>query len=253
LDEIASVNTTTASVQPNRSANEYPTSADAGVNKILAFAAPRSESRTEKKTEQRYVAPPKAKKPVSSEIQAPLVPNGSNHRADVDVNVINDRYKIEITTEDLSVAPLEASGHDPSHEDEEEELEIQSMRSLWSRRYARTLEEGIRRETASELNSLLSDAQIEARTTEGRLYMERTFMGLVNAVADEHEDLDIDISTVADSPFWRKEVKELRINFSRLGFKPIPLGGYEIQEDDRQLFLIESADEAFDRIDKDNS
>ena len=46
----------------------------------------------------------------------------------------------------------------------------------------------------------------------------------------------------------------MRINFSRLGFKPIRLGGNEIQpEDDRQLSLIESADEAFDRIDKDKS
>lgn len=47
----------------------------------------------------------------------------------------------------------------------------------------------------------------------------------------------------------------MRLNFSRLGFKPIRLGGNEIQEgeDDRQLSLIGSADEAFDRIDKDSS
>ena len=135
-----------------------------------------------------------------------------------------------------------------------EEPDTNRKKSLWSRRYARTLEEGIRRETASELYSLLNDAQIEARTTEGRRYVERSFMGLINAFADEHDDLDIDISTVPDSPFWRKEVKEVRINFSRLGFKPIRLGGNEIQpEDDRQLSLIESADEAFDRIDKDKS
>jgi len=79
-------------------------------------------------------------------------------------------------------------------------------------------------------------------------------MGLINAVAEEHEDLDIDITTVANSPVWRKEVTEFRINFSRLGFKPIRLGGNEIQEEEvQQLSLIECADEAFDRLDKDNS
>jgi hypothetical protein len=149
---------------------------------------------------------------------------------------------------------------DPVRDGDDEEsglnqVEKQSIRRLWSRRHARTLEEGIRRETAPELYALLNDAQIEVRTGQGRRYMERTFMGLVNALAEEHEDLDIDINAAGFSPFWRKEVKEIRLNFSRLGFKPIRLGGNEIlgEGEDDQLSLIESADEAFDRIDKDKS
>ncbi|CAJ1901698.1 unnamed protein product [Cylindrotheca closterium] len=240
LDEIASVKNTTAtaSTVPDAVTQEYPTPTNNGVNNRLRFAVPRSESMNKKKAEQRYIAPQKAKETASvRELPPPVTLNETNHQKDVDTNVINDGHNFELTTGDLTVA------------------EAQTTRSLWSRRYARTLEEGIRRETASELNSLLSDAQIEARTSEGRRLVERTFMGLINALAEEHEDLDIDISTVADSPFWRKEVKELRINFSRLGFKPLRLGGNEIQEgdDDRELSLIESADDAFDRIDKDNS
>jgi hypothetical protein len=162
---------------------------------------------------------------------------------------------------DIPEGYISSKSSDPVRDSDDEEsglnqVEKQSIRRLWSRRYARTLEEGIRRETAPELYALLNDAQIEVRTSQGRRYMERTFMGLINALAEEHEDLDIDINAPGFSPFWRKEVKEIRLNFSRLGFKPIRMGGNEILgegEDDRQLSLFESADEAFDRIDKDKS
>jgi hypothetical protein len=85
-------------------------------------------------------------------------------------------------------------------------------------------------------------------------------MGLLNAVAEEIEDLDVELSTIRQTPIWRKELKEVRVNFSRLGFKPLRMGGSNMADEDEEndpkdtLFsLVECADEAFDRIDKDNS
>lgn len=140
-----------------------------------------------------------------------------------------------------------------------------SLRRLWRRRHARTLEEGIRREKATELSDLLNRAQIDARPDSKR-YVERTLMGLINALTEEVEDLDIELTTKRRTPVWRKEVKEVRINFSRLGFKQLQMGGSDkydrqgnavvketVKEEDDALSLVQSADEAFDRIDKDKS
>jgi hypothetical protein len=108
-------------------------------------------------------------------------------------------------------------------------------------------------------------AQIDARKSHNRRYVERTLMGLINALAEEIEDLDVDIEAIPNTPIWRKEVKELRINFSRLGFKPLRMGGSDMSrfqttdepEDaegaEPKLSLVECADEAFNRIDVDNS
>jgi hypothetical protein len=138
-----------------------------------------------------------------------------------------------------------------------------SIRRLWRRRHARTLEEGIRRKKSIKLSDLLTRAQIDARKPEGKGLVERTLMGLFHALAEEVEDLDVEFSAVSKTPLWRKEVKELRINFSRLGFKPIRMGGsdkYDLtgaevkkEKTDLGLSFVDSADEAFDRIDKDNS
>lgn len=248
LDPV--VNTTTTSSFPVRVAKEDPKSVDTSVAKWSSLAVPHGEPLNgKKKPEQSHVATRASKEASIADLTSKVSPNG---RSEASIQVKNDRFKIDILTQDLSGD----EGDDLSDEEEEDEPERNSIKSLWSRRYARTLEEGIRRETASELYALLQGVQIEARTSEGRRYVERSLMGLINALADEHEDLDVDMTTVADSPFWRKEVKEFRINFSRLGFKPIRLGGNEIQgggEDDRQLSLIECADEAFDLIDKDKS
>ena len=145
------------------------------------------------------------------------------------------------------------------------EPETLYLRRLWRRRHARTLEEGIRREKTTQLSDLLNRAQIDARP-EGRKYIERTLMGLINALAEEVEDLDIKLKTKSKTPIWRKEVQEFRINFSRLGFKPLRMGGSDkydrkgnaiiketFGDDDEGLSLVESADEAFERIDKDKS
>jgi len=165
-----------------------------------------------------------------------------------------------------------------------------SLRRLWRKRNARTLEEGIRRERRNTLSFLMNKAIINARPSQERSYIERSLMGLINGLAEEVEDLDIELNTVSKTPFWRKEVDEIRINFSRLGFRPLQLGGtnsvIEITElDDRydydkngkannridtissgsqqggsdvnngvtELSFVECADEGFDRIDEDGS
>ena len=157
-------------------------------------------------------------------------------------------------------------GSNNKNYNDDDSSETLSLRRLWRRRHARTLEEGIRREKATQLSDLLNRAQIDVRRPEGRKYVERTLMGLIHALAEEVEDLDIELNTKANTPFWRKEVKDIRINFSRLGFKPIRMGGSDkydrkgnaivketAREIDEGLSLVESADEAFDRIDKDKS
>ena len=142
-------------------------------------------------------------------------------------------------------------------------------RNLWRRRHARSLEEGIRREKTkdwrkelSELSSLLRRTQFDTQRVQvGRRFLERTIMGLINALADEVEDLDVTLDSISGTPLWRKEVNEVRVNFSRLGMKPLRMGGCEAAEqviskssrDDKDLSSIECADEAFDRIDVDNS
>jgi hypothetical protein len=149
-----------------------------------------------------------------------------------------------------------------------------SLRRLWRRRHARTLEEGIRRERTDELSMLMNRAQIDANQGQERSYVERTLMGLINVLAEEIEDLDIDLNTIPNTPLWRKEVEELRINFSRLGFRPIRMGGTNAvidrnieeaelenvdetenlkQEIATELSFVESADEGFNKIDEDNS
>ncbi|KAG7361590.1 EF hand domain containing protein [Nitzschia inconspicua] len=146
-----------------------------------------------------------------------------------------------------------------------------TLRLLWRRRHARTLEEGIRRERTDELSVLMTRAQIDATQGQDRSYVERTLMGVINVLAEEVEDLDIDLTTVRKTPIWRKEVQELRINFSRLGFRPIRMGGtnavpieypaepsmgtIDIPNDNNvtDLSFVETADEGFDQIDEDNS
>jgi hypothetical protein len=167
----------------------------------------------------------------------------------------------------VSAPPTKTKMNDetPPEEPKEEtkKQESLSLRSLWRRRHARTMEEGIRREKATQLSFLLSKVQIEARKERGRRYVERTLMGLIHALAEEVEDLDVELKT-SPSPFWRKEVNQMKINFSRLSFKPLRIGGMKkpipkqqtenSQDVDHvELSLVKSADEAFDIIDADNS
>lgn len=143
-----------------------------------------------------------------------------------------------------------------------------TVRKLWQRRHARSVEEGVRREKtgekATQLYMLLSKV---APSRPG--YFARTISGLISALAEEADGLEVDVDAREETPLWRKQVDAIRINFSRLGFKPLRMGGldeairsFETQipesrvenlAKDLELAAVSSADEAFDRIDEDKS
>lgn len=135
-------------------------------------------------------------------------------------------------------------------------------RAIWKRRNARSAEEGIRREKLPQLSSLLENAK--ALDIQSPRYAARTIAGLVSALAEEVDDLDVEVVARPDTPFWDKQVDEVKIKFSRIGFKPLKMGGLrqamkefdEHCDDDNvsnRLRQLSNADEAFDEIDVDNS
>jgi hypothetical protein len=152
----------------------------------------------------------------------------------------------------------------------ENEDDTPTVRKLWQRRHARSIEEGVRcektREKTTQLSKILSKAPF---VPPKRGYFARTISGLINALAEEAEGLEVDVIAEEDSPIWRKKVDTIRINFSRLGFKPLRMGGLddairslemELPDSrvnqiaqDLELAAVSSADEAFDRIDEDKS
>lgn len=139
--------------------------------------------------------------------------------------------------------------------------------TMWQRRNARSAEEGIRREKTTQLSSILAKAR-PVETNSPR-YAARTITGLINALAEEVDDLDVEVDARSDSPMWGKQVDAIRIKFSRLGFKPLRMGGLhqafqtykgrfpDTQAGaftiDRQLTTLDCPDEVFDRMDLDNS
>ncbi|KAL7580026.1 hypothetical protein ACA910_005012 [Epithemia clementina (nom. ined.)] len=141
-----------------------------------------------------------------------------------------------------------------------------SHRAIWKRRNARSAEEGIRREKLPQLSSLLLE-KAKALDVQSPRYAARTIAGLVSALAEEVDDLDVEVVAQPDTPFWDKQVDEVKIRFSRLGFSPIKMGGlhHAIQEYNNQnrdasesdltkkLQDLSCADEAFRQIDVDNS
>lgn len=148
-----------------------------------------------------------------------------------------------------------------------------STRSMWRRRNARSAEEGIRREKTTQLSTLLTKASSKLASVQGGdaanpRYAARTITGLINALAEEADDLEVQVEARRDTPLWGKHVDAVRIQFSRLGFKPLRMGGLLNNEDIRHIFPdtsagaftmgrqltdLSCADEAFERIDVDNS
>ena len=139
-------------------------------------------------------------------------------------------------------------------------------RSLSKRRNARSAEEGIQRAKLPQLSSLLLE-KAKALDIQSPRYAARTIAGLVSALAEEVDDLDVEVVTQADTPFWDKQVDEVKITFSRLGFSPFKMGGLDqVMEDykekypdsaesefSKKLRDLSCADEAFKQIDVDNS
>ena len=166
---------------------------------------------------------------------------------------------INVTNIEISPPPYRNGVSKP-----EEQLQP-TIRSMWRRRNARSAEEGIRREKASKLSTLLEKAgSIE---TQGRRYAARTITGLINALAEEVADLDVEVDARRNTPMWGKHVDAVQIKFSRLCFKPLRMGGLDqtIRAYDNEfpnsedysftkpLSDLSCADEAFNQIDADNS
>ncbi len=102
-------------------------------------------------------------------------------------------------------------------------------------------------------------------------FYSRTLSGLVMALAEEVEGLEVDVDVDENTPFWNKTFNSINVKFSRLGFRQMRLGGLddaltELEENlkpsekfsfARGLFNAggkpTTADEAFDQIDIDNS
>jgi len=140
-----------------------------------------------------------------------------------------------------------------------------SHRKIWKRRNAKSAQEGIRREKLPQLSSLLEKAK--ALDVQSPRYAARTIAGLVSALAEEVDDLDVEVIARPDTPFWDKSVDEVKITFSRLGFKPFKMGGLDQvmesynehypnstqSEFSKKLRDLSNADEAFRQIDVDNS
>ena len=57
----------------------------------------------------------------------------------------------------------------------------------------------------------------------------RSLTGLISALAEEAEGLSVRMHAREDTPIWRKEIDMLTIEFTRLGFKPLSLGGPDQQ------------------------
>ena len=133
----------------------------------------------------------------------------------------------------------------------------------WKRRHARSIQEGIRRETTTQLSTLLTEKHNPV--TSKRHYVARTITGLVKALTEEADGLEVEVQSRSDTPFWRKQVDSVQIRFSRLGIQPLRMGGLNdaIQHletsatihmtQELQLSTVLCADEAFRRIDADQS
>jgi len=148
-------------------------------------------------------------------------------------------------------------------------------RSIWRRRNARSAQEGIRREKLPQLSSLLERAgamETYTQLSPKRHYAARTISGLIHGLAEEAIDLEVQVDARSDTPLWEKQVDAVEIKFSRLSFKPLRIGGVNEhagfdnepvddavvgrngKEEFNMPFLdLSSADEAFRRIDSDNS
>lgn len=138
---------------------------------------------------------------------------------------------------------------------------------FWKRRHARSIQEGIRRESTTQLSSLFNKAKTFAGAQDSRAttpgYAARTISGLIHALAEEADDLEVEVDARKDTPLWDKHVDAVRIQFSRLEFKPLRISGLDRalrkleasleKGQTLELAAVSCPDEAFDRIDVDNS
>ena len=105
-----------------------------------------------------------------------------------------------------------------------------------------------------------------------RKFGARTIAGLISALAEEVEGLQVEVDADANTPMWNKSVDSIKIYFSRLGTRQLRMGGldkafteFEQSMGPSEKFSLSSAfsnmgkgkpttaDEAFDKMDADNS
>jgi len=192
-----------------------------------------------------------------------------------------------VVTSDASLETREEKNTpQETREEKKEKLKSFTIRQLWKKRNARSIEEGIRRESGStttstsKLSSLLKSVlqnrlpkkeERPKRERSKRKYGARTIAGLIVALAEEADGLDVEVDARRDTPLWGKHVDAVTINFTRLGFKPLRMGGLDQAIRDLETSLEPSeknaiayslnpklrrrltAAEAFDRIDVDKS
>ena len=126
---------------------------------------------------------------------------------------------------------------------------------------------------ANNLGLVVNNSDKE-RKSDGN-FAARLISGLVMALAEEVEGLDVKVDADADTPLWNKTVHSIKIYFSRLGFRQLRMGGYVSSEfDPSSIMALEknalassllksggggksrrptTASEAFDTIDVDKS
>ena len=87
-------------------------------------------------------------------------------------------------------------------------------------------------------------------------FASRTITGLINALAQEVENLEVKVDSDPTTPLSNKTIHSIQIYFSRLGFQPLRMGDRstspESSDKSGEIERI-TADEAFDRIDVDQS
>lgn len=87
------------------------------------------------------------------------------------------------------------------------------------------------RKKKKQLSNLL--LSVNRRNTKSMAGMTaRTLTGLLSALAEESEGLSVRMNAREDTPLWRKQIDNLSIEFTRLGFKPLYVGGPDEVEDD---------------------
>ena len=92
-------------------------------------------------------------------------------------------------------------------------------------------------------------------------FASRTITGLINALAQEVKDLEVKVDSDPTTPLSNKTIHSIQIYFSRLGFQQLKMGDRSTSEPstaitgDKGGEQVErvTADEAFDRIDVDQS
>jgi Ca2+-binding EF-hand superfamily protein len=124
-------------------------------------------------------------------------------------------------------------------EDDDNNTPLVTLRSLWRRRDARSAEEGIRRERTSSISipttTKLSDVLDKARGSmmkiqnrrvmASRKFAARTISGIISALAENVDGLEVQVTANPNTPFWKKHVDVIAIQFSKLGFKPLQISG----------------------------